>query len=271
MPGRTRSPGRCPRRAWSARTRSPTPRSLSSPVWLERTGGSNQPPRRSAKATAASRTGCGKRSGRGNALGRICRARLGGAHAVRARALLALLDLEGNGLAATQAVEVKRLLDAAAMEEVLLPVLGGDKAKAAVGDDLLHGSLRHSSLLLLEPDRPNARPVREDRKGPRRSSLGIPETPHCTKWRPGPVGVEIETGFGPGSREGRGGTLDRLHRPAPRYRYPVVPGSNGVADSTTRCRRRRPPHHPVTRQRVGPGRLPDSTTGCRPVEPLLPG
>src|SRR5712692_5438758 len=218
MPGRTRSPGRCPRRAWSARTRSPTPRSLSSPVWLERTGGSNQPPRRSAKATAARRTGCGKRSGRGNALGRICRARLGGAHAVRARALLALLDLEGHGLAATQAVEVKRLLNAAAMEEVLFPVLGGDEAKAAVGHDLLHGSLRHLvSLLLLEPDRPNARPVREDRKGPRRSSLGIPKTPHSTKWRPGTVEAQIEAGFGPGPPGGERG-----------HPRPVTPARPGI-------------------------------------------
>src|SRR6267378_1538918 len=107
------------------------------------------------------------------------------------------------------------------MEEVLFPVLGGDEAKAAVGHDLLHGSLRHVvSLLLLEPDRPNARPVREDRKGPRRSSLGIPETPHCTKWRPGLLGVEIENGVWAGFPGGERGHPRPVPRPAPRYGLP---------------------------------------------------
>src|SRR5256712_3075930 len=145
-------------------------------------------------------------------------ARLGGAHAVRARTLLALLDFEGHGLAATEAIKVERLLDAAAMEEVLFPVLGGDEAKAAVGHDLLHGSLRHVvALLLLEPDRPNARPVREDRKGPRRSSPGIPRTPHSTKWRPGTVGGQIEAGFGPGPLGGERG-----------HPRPVTPARPGI-------------------------------------------
>src|SRR5687767_1374568 len=44
--------------------------------------------------------------------------RLGGAHLVGARALGALLDLEGDGLAADQTVEVERAVERAAMEEI---------------------------------------------------------------------------------------------------------------------------------------------------------
>src|SRR5207248_3118288 len=63
---------------------------------------------------------------------------LGDPDALRARALGARLDLEGDLLAAVQAVEVA--LGAAAVEEVLLPVLGRDEAEATVGDELLDGS-----------------------------------------------------------------------------------------------------------------------------------
>src|SRR5438270_7082425 len=64
-----------------------------------------------------------------------------------ARALGARLDLEGHLLAAVQAVEV---LDAVAVEEVLLAVLGCDEAESAVGNELLDGSCSHLGDSLLE-------------------------------------------------------------------------------------------------------------------------
>src|SRR5947209_20294018 len=68
---------------------------------------------------------------------------LGCAHPHRARALLAGLDLERDGLAAVQGVEVERAVETAAVKEVLLPVLGRDEAEAAVTDDLLDCSVWH--------------------------------------------------------------------------------------------------------------------------------
>jgi hypothetical protein len=59
----------------------------------------------------------------------------------RARALGAGLDLEGHTLAGAQAVEVA--LGAAAVEEVLLAIVGCDEAEAAVADELLDGSVLH--------------------------------------------------------------------------------------------------------------------------------
>jgi hypothetical protein len=37
------------------------------------------------------------------------------------------------------------------MEEILLPVVGGDKAKTTLGNELLDGACRHDDLLFLEP------------------------------------------------------------------------------------------------------------------------
>src|SRR4029079_12636673 len=74
----------------------------------------------------------------------------------------ALLDLELDLLAADEAIEVKRGVEAAAMEEVFLRILSGDEAEAAVGDDLLDGSGGHMDLQRLpEQGLQNARPVRK--------------------------------------------------------------------------------------------------------------
>ena len=74
---------------------------------------------------------------------RRARSELGGAHVIGARALGALLDVELDALAADQAVEVERRIEAAAMEEVFLLILGGDEAEAAIGDDLLDSTGGH--------------------------------------------------------------------------------------------------------------------------------
>src|SRR2546422_8526879 len=68
---------------------------------------------------------------------------LGRPDAVRPRALLALLDVEADGLATTQTVEVERRIHATLMEEVLLAIVGSDKPESAVGNDLLDGALWH--------------------------------------------------------------------------------------------------------------------------------
>jgi len=64
-----------------------------------------------------------------------------------ARALGALLDVELDLLTAGQAVEIEGHVERAAMEEILLAILGGDKAKSAVGNDLLDCSGGHEDLL----------------------------------------------------------------------------------------------------------------------------
>jgi hypothetical protein len=69
--------------------------------------------------------------------------RLGSADAYGARALGAGFDLERDALAALEAVEIEGSLEAATVEEVFLPVFGGDEAKAAIGDDLLDGTGGH--------------------------------------------------------------------------------------------------------------------------------
>src|SRR5215469_7152612 len=84
------------------------------------------------------------------------------ANAVRARALRARLDLEGHPLTTGQRVEVQRRIDPAAVEEVLLAVLGLDEAEAAVGDDLLDGPLRHVTLLFSNMSPRTLGPVREE-------------------------------------------------------------------------------------------------------------
>jgi hypothetical protein len=71
---------------------------------------------------------------------------LGGANPVGTRALGALLDLELDALAAGETVELERRLEAVAMEEVLLRVLGLDEAESTVGDDALDGTGGHDDL-----------------------------------------------------------------------------------------------------------------------------
>jgi len=78
-----------------------------------------------------------------------CRAgcrELGGPNLGGSGTLGALLDLELDLLAALEAVEVERGIEGAAMEEVLLRVLGGDESEAAVSDDLLDGTGGHDDL-----------------------------------------------------------------------------------------------------------------------------
>ena len=87
---------------------------------------------------------------------------LGGVHVFGARTLGTLGDIELDALAALQAVEVEGCIEPAAMEEVFLPILGGDEAEAAIGDDLLDCTGGHER----PPNSPNwglqiARPVRE--------------------------------------------------------------------------------------------------------------
>ena len=77
---------------------------------------------------------------------RARRTRLGGTHLGGARTLGARLDLEDDTLAADEAVEVHRGIESAAMEEIFLRILGGDEAKAAIGDDLLDGTGGHEDL-----------------------------------------------------------------------------------------------------------------------------
>jgi hypothetical protein len=50
---------------------------------------------------------------------------------------------ERDALAAGEAVEVEGGLEAATMEEVFLAIFGGDKAEAAIGNDLLNGTGGH--------------------------------------------------------------------------------------------------------------------------------
>src|SRR4029079_14772149 len=78
-------------------------------------------------------------SGEGGSVSR----RSGGLDVLGAVALGVRLDLEGDPLAAGEPVEVERRGEAAAVEEVLLAVLGRDEAEAAVGDDLLDGAVGH--------------------------------------------------------------------------------------------------------------------------------
>src|SRR5438046_705140 len=88
---------------------------------------------------------------------------LGGPDAVRPRALLALLDVEADGLATAQTVEVERRIDATLMEEILLTIVGGNEPKSAVGNDLLDGALWHVPNSSSRTRPVTHRPVREKR------------------------------------------------------------------------------------------------------------
>src|SRR3954453_16519485 len=78
-----------------------------------------------------------------------------------ARTLGARLDVELDLLAAHQAVEVERCVNAASVEEVFLGVIGRDETEAAVRDDLLDRARGHVTLLLPERGNADARSVRE--------------------------------------------------------------------------------------------------------------
>src|SRR5438270_4592892 len=73
---------------------------------------------------------------------------LGYADALGARALRARLDFERNLLATLQSVEVT--LGSTAVEKVFLSVLGLDKSKATMRNQLLDGTCGHFHLLSLE-------------------------------------------------------------------------------------------------------------------------
>src|SRR2546422_6285750 len=114
---------------------------------------------------------------------------LGRPHAVRPRALLALLDVEADGLATTQAVEVERRIDATLMEEILLTIVGGNEPKSAVGNDLLDGALWHVPNSSSRTRPVTHRPVREKRI---RAAREIARTPDdrresTTTGGPGPI------------------------------------------------------------------------------------
>src|SRR5262245_27899125 len=67
----------------------------------------------------------------------------GGLNVLRPGTLRVLLDVEADLLAADEAVEVDRRGEPVAVEEVVLPVVGGDEAEAAVRDELLDGAGSH--------------------------------------------------------------------------------------------------------------------------------
>ena len=68
---------------------------------------------------------------------------LGGSHLDRARALGARLDLELDVLATGESVEVEGRVEAAAVEEVFLTILGDDETEAAIRDYFLYGTCGH--------------------------------------------------------------------------------------------------------------------------------
>src|SRR5215472_19140173 len=84
-------------------------------------------------------------------------------HAVRARALRALLDVERHALATGQRVEVQRRVHAGAVEEVLLPVLSGNEAEPTIRHDLLDRPLGHQKTPLLEQSARTHGSVREEK------------------------------------------------------------------------------------------------------------
>src|SRR6266576_5255307 len=106
--------------------------------------------------------------------------RLGGADVVRSRALLALLDVEADGLATTQAIEVERRVHTTLMEEILLAIIGGDEPKSAVGNDFLYGAFWHCRSPPLEHRIERIGPVRERRMPAARELTRRPgERPYC--------------------------------------------------------------------------------------------
>jgi len=73
---------------------------------------------------------------------------LGGRDLASAGTAGAGLNLEVHLLATDEAIELKGAIEPVTVEEVLLAVLGGNEAEAAVGDDLLDGTCGHVDLVL---------------------------------------------------------------------------------------------------------------------------
>src|SRR5258708_6099366 len=117
----------------------------------------NQRKRPAAKATGLSRS-----------------AQLRKLDAIRAWAFLTRLDLKADALTARQRVEVDARVETGAVEEVLLPVLGGDEPEPAVGYQFLDCAGRHLQLLFSKVNLANARVLsrRIDDRGEQRSTSG---------------------------------------------------------------------------------------------------
>src|SRR3954452_3000701 len=89
------------------------------------------------------------------------KSRLDGVNSARARALRALLDVELDLLSAFEAVKVKRGIERVTVEEVILRIVRGDEAEAAIGNDLLDGAGGHGDPPTFSNRNSNARSVRE--------------------------------------------------------------------------------------------------------------
>src|SRR5690349_5236652 len=99
--------------------------------------------RRSARL---GRAGIGNKTARPSGRAVSGQARSGSPHPCRWRRLVAFPLPDLVGCAACPSVEVERGVEGAAMEEVLLRILSGDEAEAAIGDDLLDGTGGHDDL-----------------------------------------------------------------------------------------------------------------------------
>src|SRR5438132_13626622 len=75
--------------------------------------------------------------------GARCERRLRGANLLRARPPVAPFDLDAHALAAAKLVEVQRGVEAGAMEEVLLSIIGRNESEAALRHDLLAATSQH--------------------------------------------------------------------------------------------------------------------------------
>src|SRR5712692_103820 len=94
--------------------------------------------------------------------------------AIRARALLARLDLKADALATGERVEVHARVESGSVEEILPPVLCGNEPKPAVGYKLLDSACRHLQLLFSKENLANARVLsrRIDDRGEHRPTSG---------------------------------------------------------------------------------------------------
>src|SRR5713101_6927989 len=85
-----------------------------------------------------------KKAGRPGDAGKVQLRKL---DAIRARALLARLDLKADTLSAGQRVEVHARVESGAVVEILPTILGGDEPEPAVGYKFLDSACRHLQLL----------------------------------------------------------------------------------------------------------------------------
>ena len=89
---------------------------------------------------------------------------------------------EFDTLAAREAVEVERALEAVPMEEVFLLVLGFDEAEAPIGNDALDGTGGHHDLLLFSNWLAGARSVREEATTRSFVARGGERSPYHATW-----------------------------------------------------------------------------------------